>query len=216
MDTRRLALVLWLGTTVAMVAMLVTSFVTGATQEVHEWYRRPDAYAQQLLAEGRGVRVLMGFDTAFIVLYTAFFALLARQLRALGRPLVHLAVGCIIATGILDFVEDHYILSSLAMVENGRALTDDRLATQQLISSVKFSISYLGLVCYGLAIPRTTRTGWAFSLFLSAGILVIAIADYALPIELRATVALGRWLGYLLGLGLAVVWLREQRASVAT
>lgn len=213
MDTRRLGLVLWLGTTVAMVAMLVTNVVTGATQEVHEWYRLPDVYAKQLLEQGRGVRVLMGLDTAFIVLYTAFFALLAQRLRALGRPLMHIALGCIIATGIIDFVEDHYILSSLAMVENGRALSDDRLAMQQLISSVKFSVSYLGLVCYGIAIPRTTRIGWAFSLFLSAGILMIAIADYALPIEFRAPVALARWLGYLLGLGLALAWLRQQRDS---
>ncbi len=49
-SSRRLALPLAGASAAILVAMTIVSMVTGASQEVHEWYRPPAAYAASLLA----------------------------------------------------------------------------------------------------------------------------------------------------------------------
>jgi len=202
---RKLALTLCVATSAVLLAMVGVSLATGASQELHEHYATPELYAQHLVGEAGGLRVLMGLDVAFLCLYTAFFATLARVLA--GRPFVALALGAMVAVAVLDIVEDHRILASLAQAEAGRGISDDTIAWQQVLSATKFSISYLALLLYGLAVPRTTRLAWALALFLTVGNLLVGALDFAAPPEWAHALDAGRWIGFLAGFALAGAWL---------
>lgn len=207
--TRRLALVLAGSAATALVAMVVVAVVTGATQETFEYVAPPTLYAPALRANATGVRLIFAFDVAFIVLYTAFFAALADMLRKLGRPFVTLALVAMIGTAVLDIVENHHILSLLGAAEHDLPIEPDALILQQTISSTKFSISYIALFMFGLAIPRTTKLGWLLCLFLTAGTLAAGVAGFAAPPAWRPVLDSVRWIGFLIGFVLAALWLRQ-------
>jgi hypothetical protein len=190
--------------------MVVVSVVTGASQERHEHVLLPEVYAMAPLEHAPGLRALMALDIAFLVLYTAFFAALAHYLSALGRPFVRLAFGAMLATAILDIVEDHHIIAMLESAEHGVLPAARSLTEQATLSMTKFSISYLALFMFGLAIPRTTKLGLALSLFLTIGTLLSGVIGYALPPEHQAAFESGRWIGFLAGFGLALAWLVRQ------
>jgi hypothetical protein len=213
-DLRKLAIVLAACTAGTLIAMVITSIVTGATQETHEHYKPPAAYAIDLLAHPAGTRIVFALDIAFLVLYTGFFGALTKYLHALGRPFARLAFGAMLIVTFLDILEDHHILGLLAVAEHGRPIDDSSILFQEVLSSTKFSVSYLALVLYGIAVPRTTLLGWALSLFLSVGTLFTAVLGYGAPPAWRESLDHGRWLGFLAGFALAFLWLR--RAPDAT
>lgn len=210
LDLRRTTLVLVLCTTGVLAAMVLVSAITGATQEAHEYYAPPAEYAASLLAHPGGLRAVMGLDLAFLTLYTAMFAALARHL---ARPLALLALGFLVGVAVLDLIEDHQILTALNIAERGQPIGDTWPAVQQVLSSTKFGLSYVGLFLYGVAIPRTTKLAWALSLFLTAGVVVTAVLSVAAPVEMRASLDGGRWVSFLVGFVLIAAWLRAEAGT---
>ncbi len=194
------------GTGAVLLLMVAVSAITGASQEAHEHYKLPADYARDLLAHPGSTRLLFGLDVGFLVLYTAFFGALARYLKT---TLAWIGFGAMALVAVLDIVENHHILSLLALAEHGRPIDDSTIAFQEVLSSTKFSISYLSLFLYGISIPRTTKLGWALCLFLTVGNLVTGVLGYAAPPAWRESLDGGRWFGFLLGLGLAYLWLRR-------
>jgi hypothetical protein len=204
MSSRKLAIVLALATSVVLIAMVITGLTTGAAQEPHEHFMAPDVYAQSLLAHRGGLRLMMALDVAFLVLYTAFFIALARQLKSL---FAWFGLGAMIVVAVLDIVEDHHIIAMLESAEHGIVPDVGSIAWQAAESATKFSISYLSLVLFGLAIPRTRTIGWVFTLYLTVGTLASAIVGYAVGPETQPSIESGRWIGFLAGFALAITWL---------
>jgi hypothetical protein len=213
MSNRKMAILLAGCTTAVLVVMAIVSLATGVTQEAHEHFATPEQYAFRLVAQAKGLRPIMGLDVAFLVLYTAFFATFATHLRARGRPalLVWLALGAMIATAVLDIIEDHHILSLLDAAEHQVPPTAGALVFQATESATKFSLSFLSLVLFGLAMPRDTRLGIVLALFLTIGTLASAVVGYAMPPGSAAQVEAGRWIGFLAGFALAIGWLWKER-----
>ena len=212
----RVALGLAGATALVLLAMVGVTVATGASQEVHEHVSAD--YVHALLAQAGPLRLLMGLDVAFLALYTAFFATLASILRrtqrgTLAADLVVLGIAAMVAVAVLDIVEDHHILALLRLAELAKVVDDGALAFQQTLSSTKFSLSYIALVAFGLAIPRTSRLGWLLAAFLVGGTLVEAVVDFAVPPATHAIVDGGRWIGFLAGFALAALWLNARRAE---
>jgi len=207
--SRKLALVLALATLAVLVVMIGISLATGATQELHEHYAPPDVYAADLLAHPGGLRALLGLDIGFLILYTAFFAAFALYLRELGGAFTYLALGAMVLTALLDIVEDHHIAVLLRLAEHGRPIDDGAIAFQDVLSQCKFTVSFLSLVLYGLAVPRTSKLAWALVLFLTVGTLISGMAGYATSPETARSLENGRWIGFLIGFVLAIAWLRR-------
>jgi hypothetical protein len=203
-----MAIGLAIASTAVLVAMTVLARLAGVSQEAHEWYQPPAAYAASLLVRPGALRVLFGLDIGFLVLYTAVFAGLAHHLTRLGRPFVWLALGAMIGTAVLDIVEDHHILTLLGVAEAGRPIDEGAIVFQQTLSATKFSLSYLALVLFGLAIPRDTALGLVLAVFLVVGTLATGVLGYAAPPSWRDQLDGGRWVGFLLGFALAAAWLR--------
>jgi hypothetical protein len=215
-SSRRTAIGLAAASAAVLLAMVVVTLITGASQEAHESYQPPAAYAQSLLVRPGALRLVFGLDVGFLVLYAAFFAALACHLARLGRPFVRLALGAMVATAVLDIVEDHHILALLAVAENGRPIDDAAIVFQHTLSATKFSVSYLALVLFGLAIPRDTRLGVVLAVFLVAGTLITGVLGYAAPPAWHEQLDAGRGFGFLIGFALAAAWLRSTPESPAT
>ena len=209
---RKLAMLLAGAAGVILLLMVITAVITGATQEKHEHFMASGDYAMSLLANAKGLRILMGLDIAFCILYTTFFATLAMYLRSVNaqRVFIYLGLGAMLLTCLLDMVEDHHIISLLEAAEHGVIPADSSIAWQAAESAVKFSVSYFSLVAFGLAIPRTTKLGYVLCLFLTVGTLLTAVIFYAAPPEFQASLESGRWIGFLAGFLLAIAWLRQQ------
>ncbi|MEO6775828.1 MAG: hypothetical protein ABI467_22905 [Kofleriaceae bacterium] len=193
-----------------LVVMTVIGLVSGASQEPHEHFALPAEYGLGLLEHAGVLRAIFALDVAFLVLYTSFFAALAKYLGGRGRPFVRLALGFMIATAVLDVIEDHHILAMLDAAERAVLPSATEIVVQSVISSTKFSLSYIALVLFGLAIPRDTRLGWVLSLFLTAGTLASAVVGYALPPSAQSGFDSGRWVGFVIGFALSIAWLRTQ------
>jgi hypothetical protein len=207
MTDRKLAINLAGCTGAVLVVMVIVCFATGATQEAHEHYDLPEGYAMSLLEHAKALRVVFALDIAFLVLYTGFFAVFARYLGALGRPFVKLAFGLMLATALLDILEDHHITTLLDAAERGVLPTSSAIADQVVLSSTKFSVSYMSLFFFGLAIPRDTKLGMVLFVFLTFGTLLSAVIGYSLPPEAMHSFDSGRWVGFLAGFALSIAWL---------
>lgn len=214
---RKLAMLLAGSAGVILLLMVVTAVITGATQEKHEHFMVSGEYAQSLLTHAKGLRVLMGLDIAFCVLYTTFFAAFAMYLRSVdaSRVFVYLGLGAMVLTCLLDMIEDHHIISLLEAAEHQVLPADSSVAWQAAESAVKFSVSYFSLFAFGLAIPRTTKLGLVLCLFLTVGTLLSAVIFYAAPPQFQASLESGRWIGFLAGFLLAIAWLRKQPDTTA-
>jgi hypothetical protein len=213
MSNRKLAIVLALATSLVLIAMVITGMTTGAAQEPHEHFMAPDAYARSLLEHRGGLRMMIALDIAFLVLYTAFFTALARHLRSL---FAWLGLGAMIAVALLDIVEDHHIIAMLESVEHGVLPDAGSIAWQSAESATKFSISYLSLVLFGLAIPRTSKHAWVLAVFLTVGTLVSAVVGYAVSPETQPSIESGRWIGFLAGFALSIAWLWREPDSATS
>lgn len=206
---RKLAFALALATLVPLVAMVAIGLATGATQEQHEHFAPPDVYARGLVAHADALRAVFACDVAFLVLYTGFFIALARYLHALGRPLAYYALAAMLVVTALDIVEDHHILAMLDATERGFAPDAGSITWQVTESATKFNFSYVALVLFGLSVPRDTRIGLVLAAFLVVGTLATAVLGYAAPLALRESLDGGRWLGFLIGFGLLLAWIKD-------
>jgi len=187
-----------------MIVMVIVSLATGATQEAHEHFAKPEVYAIGLLEHASALRAVFALDIAFVIVYTAFFATLSAYLVEIGRPLARIAFAAMALTALLDIVEDHHIVSLLDAAEQGVLPSAAAISFQVVESATKFSVSYVALFLYGLAIPRTTKLGWALALFLTVGTALNAIVGYSLPPSAMASFDGGRWVGFLIGLSLLI------------
>jgi hypothetical protein len=214
-STRKLVLVLAAASTVVLATMTAVSISTGVSQEPHQWYEPPAAYAQHLLADPGTLRLVFGLDVGFLVLYTALFAALASYLRELGRPFVTLALVAMLGTAVVDIVEDHHIVTMLDQALHGQLPSDAQIVFEQVVSSSKFTLSYISLVLFGLAIPRDRKLGIALCLFLTVGTIVTAVLVNATGEAMRAQNAHARGIGFLIGFVLIIAWLRGQPDDVS-
>ena len=193
-----------------LVAMVAITLASGVSQETFEIVRAPSAYAADLRAHGGALRALFGVDSAFLVLYAAFFVGFARRLdRPDLRIFVRLGLGFVLATAVLDMVEDQHIMAMLLGAQGGEQPGAGEIALQHTLSQVKFHLSYLGLFLLGLAVPRDTLAGVALALILTVGQTATGAVLFVAPAAMLPMMNLSRWIGFVLGFALALVVLRR-------
>jgi hypothetical protein len=191
---------------IAILAVMVAiTLSAGVSQETFEIARSPAVYSADLRRFAAPLRALFGLDSAFLIVYAALLIAFANRISTPdNRIAIAIAIGAIVATAVLDMVEDHHILAMLRGVEHGVEPTAGQIAFQHTESQVKFHLSYLGLFLLGLHVPRRTVAGTALALLLTVGTLVQGGLLYAAPDPLLPTGNLGRWIGFLVGFGLVL------------
>jgi hypothetical protein len=219
MDTMRLdrMLAALAGLAALIVAGMVVGIVsTGMSQDFFQSARPIEAHIARLTASplgATGLRINLGLDNLFIVVYGAFFVFLAVRLRAVLDPWAGaVALAAILLTALLDAIENHHILMMLHSAERGISLATGESQIQMIVSAVKFHSSYLATFLLAFGFLRLGGLGraiaWALWLYVPLGV-VISV----LPIEIAGPWALGRTCFFVAAFVLsAVLFWRSARA----
>lgn len=219
MDTTRFdrMLAVLAGLAALIVAGMVVGIVsTGMSQDFFQSARPIEAHIARLTASplgATGLRINLGLDNLFIVVYGAFFVFLAVRLRAVLDPWAGaVALAAILLTALLDAIENHHILMMLHSAERGMSLSTGESQIQMILSAVKFHSSYLATFLLAFGFLRLGGLGraiaWALWLYVPLGVVISA-----LPIEIAGPWALGRTCFFVAAFVLsAVLFWRSARA----
>lgn len=182
-----------------VIGMLAIFLVTGIGQDPLQFVHPPAEYAALLLKNPPVLRTVIGLDNLFLVVYGAIFVLLAHQLwedRG-ARVLLAVALPLLVATGLLDMVENMHFLAMLAGAQQGHLPSDAQIAGQAVESMLKFHVSYLGLLLLGLALPRQTRAQRALGGMMCFVQWPVGVAIYVVPHALAVPLVFVRFAFFL-------------------
>src|SRR6201987_4933300 len=145
---------------VMVAAILATGFFS---QEFFELAPSPAFVADPLRDQPQhalGLRINLGLDNFFIVVYSAFFVLLAVRLRTLLSPVtIAVALTALLLTALLDAIENHHILLMLHDFQHGAAISAEELQWQMVVSNLKFHGSYVGAFLFAFGFYRLGGLG---------------------------------------------------------
>ena len=181
-----------------IVALLASALTAGLSQEVFQAARLAGPNAARLLVNPAGLRLNVGLDNLFIVLYVAFFVLLTVRLSdVLPAPHRFVALGALLLTALLDAVENHHILAMLFSAEQTLPLTTAESQLQMAASFVKFQVSYVGMFLYAFGLYRLGGLGRPLGWGIWLVYVPIGIAIYMLPPEATRPLVIARTLCFI-------------------
>jgi hypothetical protein len=214
---RTLAILAFLASAVVL-CMVVGIFATGFSQEFFQLSPSPGAVAEQLNgqpAHSFGLRLNLGLDNLFIILYCAFFVLLAVRFRGvLSAVTIGVGLAALLLTGLLDALENHHILVVLHAFQHGAPPSGEELKFQMVESNLKFHASYVGSFLFAFGFFRVGGLGRVIAWLLWLGYVPLGMVAFAVPAEMTVPFALARTAFFVLAFALAGVhFLRNQQAS---
>ena len=193
-----------------IVAMLATALSAGIAQEVFQAARLAEPNAARLLLNPPGLRLNVGLDNLFIVLYAAYFVLLTVRMKDVLPPTHRfVALSALMLTALLDAVENHHILAMLFSAEQNLPLSTAESQVQMAASFVKFQVSYVGVALFAFGFLRLGGMGrllaWGVWLvYVPTGMLI-----YMLPPEATKPLVLLRATCFIAAFVLSVVIFRR-------
>ena len=210
MENRSLDRVLAILATLAaltVAAMVVAILSTRGTQDFFQTARPVEAYGAYLATPlvALGLRLNLGLDNLFMILYGAFFVVLSVRLRAmLDSRLLTVALAAIMLTVVLDAIENHHIMTMVHSVQHGLPLfvTDGQL--QMIASQVKFHASYLAVLLFSFGFLQFGRLGRIIAVvlwcYIPCGVLISVT-----PVESAQALVLGRTIFFVFAFILSAV-----------
>jgi hypothetical protein len=191
---RALALLAFLSA-VSVAGLLAAGLTAGISQEPFQAARLASENLTKLLTNPQGLRINVGFDNAFIVTYTLFFASLAGRLNGLLSSSIRtVALGAILLGALLDAIENHHILTMLYAAEHGLPVTTEESQLQMLASSVKFQSVYVGSGLFAFGFMRLGALGTFIALGIWFIFIPLGLLIYATPLELARPLVIARGL----------------------
>ena len=224
MKTKTLDRILgWLAllATLVVVAMVAGIVLTHSSQDYFQ-KARPTADFQQYLAVNPlgaiGLRLNIGLDDAFIVLYATFFTILAARLRFwLDRWIVAVALGAMLIAALLDIAENQHSIVMLHSLEHGLALNLDGAQAQAVATNIKFHLTFVSILLFSFGYAKLGGLGKAIAGLLGLGYLPFGILLLAYPVDGvgAGTLALARTAFFVVAFLLsAILFWRQSRLSV--
>ena len=204
-----------------VLCMVVAIVATGFSQELFELAPSPALVADQLRdppAHALGLRINLGLDNLFIVVYSAFFVLLAVRFRTLLSPVtIAVALAALLLTSLLDALENHHILMMLHAFQHGAPISADELQWQMVASNLKFHASYVSVFLFAFGFYRLGGLGRVIAWLLWFGYVPLGMITFVVPIEIVAPFALARTAFFVLGFALGgIYFLRDKETPAAT
>jgi len=199
---------LWAGiAAILLVAMMGVSLVTGVAQEPFEIVRSPAAYRSDLMAASSWLKVILAIDSLFIIAYAAFFVCFARVAGKHGDAgMLRLGVVAILATAILDIIEDQHLFALADSLPLGEEMSLGTLRMQHVLSQAKFHLSYMATVFVAMGVPCRTPVERAFALAVGVPLPIIGALRWMAPVAFQFPLVVAQWLAFLGGfIGAAVL-----------
>jgi hypothetical protein len=183
------------------VACMVVGIVsTKGTQDFLQTARTVEAYGAYLATPlvTYGLRLNLGLDNVFLILYGAFFVLLTIRLRGLlDSRLLTMALGAMVLTVLLDAIENHHIMTMVHSIENSLPLSPADGELQMIASQVKFHASYFAALLFSFGFLQFGRLGRVIAvllwLYIPSGVLISVV-----PVESARLLVLGRTIFFVL------------------
>ncbi|MFM8705121.1 MAG: hypothetical protein ACKOHG_14870 [Planctomycetia bacterium] len=202
---------LWAGiAAILLIGMMGVSLATGVAQEPFEIVRDPAAYRSDVLASSPWLKVILAMDSLFIIAYASFFLCFARVASQHGDAgMLRLGVIAILATAILDIIEDQHLLALTDSLRLGEGVSLGVLRMQHVLSQTKFHLSYMATVFVAMGVPRRTPVERAFALAVGVPLPLIGIVRWVAPAAVQFPLVVAQWLAFLgglLGAGVIVGW----------
>jgi hypothetical protein len=206
---------------VIVVCIVVGIVATGFSQEFFELGPSPAQVAGELRDQplhALGLRLNLGLDNLFIVVYSAFFVLLAVRFRSVLSPVtIAVALAALLLTSLLDAFENHHILMTLHAFEHGAPISADALQWQMVVSNLKFHASYVGVFLFAFGFFRLGGLGSVIAWLLWLGYVPLGIVTFVVPVDSVAPFALARTAFFVFGFALAgFYFLRDKDAAAAS
>lgn len=148
--------------------MVLYGLANGVSQQTFEMIQPVPDYTQALLTSSTPLRVILGLDNIFIALYSATIVFLVAALWQRQRQFVLMVVlGAGLMGGLLDYLENHHILTMLIAVEVGVPLDVTEIKQQMVLSMLKWHLAYFAffLVAYVLQTQSRVEKLLRFCLF---------------------------------------------------
>jgi hypothetical protein len=195
-------------------AMFFTFAVTGIGQDALQFFHAPQEYLAILLRNPTGLRIALGLDNLFIMLYVSMFVCLGGALWRQTTFKSVLTAGCGLMgfAGLLDLFENMHFLTMLAAAEQGMDVGVTQIELQVWESLVKFHASYLGLFLLSFVLPDKNTMGSALCFVLRWVQLPVGLLIYLTPREIAVPLVLVRFTFFLLAL-LTIAWIFRQNRS---
>ena len=214
----RILAMLALLSALSTIGILVAGLHAGVSQEPFQAARLADENVARLLTNPQGLRYNIGFDNAFIVFYTAFFALFAYRMRTTGNgEIATIALGALLLGASLDAVENHHILTMLYSAEHGLPVTTGESQLQMWASSVKFHAVYLASFLFAFGFARLGALGTFIALGAWFVFVPLGLVIYVTPLEVARPLVIARGLFFVLTFVLSVpLFLGLARKSAST
>ncbi len=191
-----------------LTAMVAITLVTGVAQEPFELVRPLDAYLEALSRGTPALRLVLAADTLFVGVYTALFVLLADLAAPHGtRALLRLGLLALLATAVLDVVEDQHLFALTRALEAHEPIGPAVLRGQHVLSQSKFHLSYVGLFLFGLGLPRRDAFERAYSAAIALPLPLLGALLWIAPSALEMPLNVARWASFIAGFALTIAWL---------
>ena len=141
-----------------LLVMIAISVFTGVSQQSFEWFMPPHLYAEQLLAGAGPLRAIIGLDNLFIACYSMTVFLLVQVLwQHHARYLLFLVLAASLTGGVLDYIENHHILSMLTIAEYGEPLNAEDIKQQMVASMLKWHLAYFAFFALAFSLRPANR-----------------------------------------------------------
>jgi hypothetical protein len=182
----------------ATVAAMVIGIVwTKSSQDFFQTARSVEAFTAHLAASPLnplGLRINLGLDNLFLILYAAFFVVLAARLRdMLDSRILAVALAAILMTTFLDALENHHIIEMTHAIETGLPISIADGQFQMVASQIKFHASYLSVLLFSFGFWQLGRFGRVIAVvlwcYIPCGVLISVVPpDAAKPLVLGRTI----------------------------
>jgi len=200
-------------TVACMVAGIVS---TRGTQDFFQTARTAEAYGAYLATPlvSTGLRLNLGLDNLFLILYGAFFIALTIRLREqLDSRLLTVALGAMLLTVLLDAIENHHIMTMVHSIQNSLPLAPADGDLQMIASQVKFHASYFAVFLFAFGFLQFGRLGRVIAvllwLYIPCGVLISVV-----PVESARLLVLGRTIFFVFAFVLsAILFFSRPKAS---
>ena len=193
MDRMLFALALF--ATVVVAGIIAGIATTGIGQDLFQVARPIEtsiAYLMQKPDGAVGLRLNLGLDNLFILIYAAYFLVLAARFRSTMDPLVRaVALGAMLFTALLDAIENHHIAVMLQSIQQHMPLDAAESQFQMVVTSLKFHVSYFGIALFASGFFKEGGIGRAIAVVMWLYVLLGVVA-LAMPPEAIRPFVLGR------------------------
>jgi hypothetical protein len=155
-----------IGAALILTAMAAAGLAAGPNSAQLLQPTEPSLVADLMAEYGGIVQTSVVLDDLFVLAYTGAFLGLAAMAWPRSRWLAGIAMVFALATAVLDFAENAWLLSMAQGVGGDASLTESALQELHVLTQLKYSCSHLATFLFALTLPRRGLLSWIVAILL--------------------------------------------------